>query len=324
MPEINARQVQKDLETHPDSLWPVYWLVGTERLKVRELTRRIRRAVTGQEDGPPSLNEETLDGSQLTGADVADAASAFAFGPGPRFLIIRDAHLIKDPDALEALLGKGPVSREDLTSVCVFQARDLDKRRKITQKLLKSAAVVPCEDVAETERAAWLDYLAKRRGIELTFEVRERLSLLEPWSLEMMERELEKLSLGGPEVLTGASRTTPLGVPVAEAFLDACLSRRKTEALRLLGDFAEDPQEAIPLVGLLAWNVRQLSQCLGPHAQPPALGPYLVAKLQRWRPHWTLSEILTLESALADLDFAQKQTFQSNLGAWTTLVNTAV
>ena len=82
-----------------------------------------------------------------------ESAQSLAMGGGPRFVVVREAHALKDLDALEPLLGP-PVAREELYSICVFVSKDLDKRKKFSKRLLEKAACVPCEEVPEQEKPA--------------------------------------------------------------------------------------------------------------------------------------------------------------------------
>ena len=77
MPKLEPKVVQKEIEQ--GQLWPVYWLYGTERMKSRELWRRIRRVALGGEEtkgGLPGLNEETFDATESSASTILDAARA--------------------------------------------------------------------------------------------------------------------------------------------------------------------------------------------------------------------------------------------------------
>jgi len=335
MPTLEGKIVQKELEL--GELWPVYWLHGAEAMKTRELTRRIRRAALGLPPSPreaPSgggLNDEIIDGAEADAAGIVDAASTLAFGGGIRFLLIRDAHLIKDAEPLVALLGpKG--KRESLSSVCVFVSKDLDRRKRFTKALLEKAAVVPCEPVPDGEREAWIAYLAKRRTLVLEPDSVVRLRSLDPWSLDIVDSELAKYetAIGGAtdpasrEAAAEALLGSAGGAGGAARFVDALLSRDLGAALPLVREFADRPQEAIPLLGLLGWHVRQLVLLLadgrGGRGGGPRLSPFLAERFRRWTPHWTLDDAVRLQGALFEVDFGTKQTPREPLAIWTCLV----
>lgn len=367
MPKLEPRQIQKEIEQ--GLLWPVYWIHGPERMKSRELLKRIRRAALGaagaakggsesaenpeSEDrlelsGLAQMAEERLDGVEADAERILEAAQSLTLGGGLRLIIVTDAHLVKEPDSLAELLSPpgaaasapgvakaAPLPREKLSSICVFLAKDLDGRRKFTKTLLERAAVVACEEVAEADREAWIHYLAKRKSLTVPAALVVRWSSLDPWSLDIVDNELEKYSLlstsgtnpGGavdPSDLLepGVDAPGPYGHG-SDGFVNAFFHRDLREALRLAGPISAHTDEALPLLGLLAWNARQLALQLGadPRAPKAKLNPYLAEKLGRWGARWKLREVVELQSALAELDFGTKQTPLHPLGLWNSLVS---
>jgi DNA polymerase III delta subunit len=314
VPKLEPKLVQRELDQ--GKLWPVYWLYGDERMKSRELVKRIRKQAIG--DAPAGLlgmAEETIDGADAEPAAILDAAMSPSLGGGLRFLVIRDAHLIRGAEALAPLLGPA-AARDSLASCCVFLSKGLDGRTKFSKLLLEGAAVVPCEDVAEGEREGWIGYLAKRKGLEVSPDWLATLVALDPWTLDIVDQELEKLSLAGGDsaVLLGAGGAAG-GAP---AFIDAFFARDLRAALERSESFADRPDEALPLLGLLAWNVRQLAVvCAGSGGKLP---PMLADRFRRWGRSWRLEEVAALQSRLEALDFGFKQTPLLPLGLWTELV----
>lgn len=324
MPRMEPKQVQKELEQ--GKLWPVYWLYGQERMKSRELLKRIRRAALGDEK-PGGLGlgfgEETLDGTEVTSAEVVDSAQSLSLGGGVRFLVVREAHALKDWEALEALLGdSGKV--DTLPFVCVFLSKDLDGRKKFSKVLADRAAVVACEEVPEEDRESWIHYLAKRRGFELEPEVVAQLRSLDPWSLDVIENELEKFDLAGRGEAGAAVLLGGVGSGEGtEAFLEAFFSRKKRAALDALASFVDSPDQTLPLLGLLAWNARFLALSVADRDRRTRfakLSPFLAERFGRWMRAWSLEETVALQEALAEVDFETKQTGRLALGTWATLV----
>lgn len=310
MPKRDSKQIQKELEQ--GLLWPVYYLYGEERMKARELLKRIKKVVLGEE-APGAFGTETLDGSETTAAAVVDAAMSLTLGGGTRFVIVRDAHLLKDQDDLMALLehaGKAEPTREP-PFVCVFLAKDLDGRKKISKKITELAAAVHCEAVMEQEREAWIGFLAGRRGMKLDPPVLAALRALDPWSLDGVDQELEKMQLLGSADGLGFQDQS-LSV---DAWIDAFFERKKETHWTEVARFAEHPDEALPRLGLLAWNVRQF---LAYQASQGTLkvNPYLATKITRWSKHWTQAQLVELGDRLGQIDFGMKQTQASGLSLW--------
>src|SRR5262245_28723502 len=143
MPRLEPKQVQREIEE--GNLWPVYWLFGQERMKSRELLKRIRKAALGEPANP--LSEETLEGTETGAHRVVEAAQSPSLDGGTRLVVVRDAHALKDTEGLAPLLG-ARMPAAQVGSVCVFLSKDLDGRKKFSKLLLEKAAVVPCEEVS--------------------------------------------------------------------------------------------------------------------------------------------------------------------------------
>jgi DNA polymerase III delta subunit len=319
MPKCTPKEIQKELEA--GILWPAYWIYGPERMKSRELIKRIRQTVLG-ELSSSSLNEEILEGAEVNGTMVLETAQSLTLGGGIRLIHIRDAERIKEPEKLEPLLTP-KTSKEETHSVCIFLAKDLDARKKFSKKLVEKAAVIQCEAVPDQEREAWIGYLSKRRKLDLPTEVLHQLISLDPWSLEMIDEELSKYELA-PE---GDKRAVLMGqighAGGTEAFLQAFLSRDKKNALPFVSEISSRPESAIPLLGLLAWHVRQLALLKSEEKGGRAvlkLNRMLLQKFNSWKHHWSLDDILRLQTQLQALDFETKQTPKLALSSWSRLV----
>src|SRR6185437_4992872 len=128
MAAFEPKQVQKELEG--GRLWPVYWLYGSERMKSSELLKRIRKAVIGESGA--RFGDEILEGSEIRGSDIVDSARSLTLGGGLRFIIVRDAHAVKDADALSELFAP-PGKRDEVPYVCVFLSKELDRRKKLSK-----------------------------------------------------------------------------------------------------------------------------------------------------------------------------------------------
>ncbi len=326
MPKIELKAAQRDLEK--GLIWPVYWIYGHEKLKSREFLKRIRNAVSessaNSSQPSPSLSqwgeEHLVATSAMDAESIVDAACSMTLGGGTKLVIVQDAHLLKKPEPLVALFGPAK-KKEELPSVCILLSKDLDGRKKFSKLLVEKAAVVPCEEVTEDQREAWILYLAKRREVELTSHLLMRLCTLDPWSLDIIDQELEKFSVAGlieDVVLEGSGRVGGM-----ELFIDQFFQRQLKAAISHVSYFADAPDEALPLLGLLGWNVRQLAVLISDRengTRYAKLAPYIEERLRKWSGKWSLNEVLKLQQELANLDFKMKQTPLLPLGLWSSLV----
>lgn len=316
MPKFDPKTVQKELEK--GILWPLYWIYGSERMKTRELVKRIQATA-----GVPELSTEFLEGAEVDASEVVDSAQSMTLGGGLRLIIVRDAHAIKEQEDLAPLLGSCGL-KDQVPWVVIFLSKDLDGRKKFSKVLTERAAVIECTQVEEHEREAWIGYLAKRRELVLTPPMMAQLRMMDPWSLDLIERELEKLEVadGNDDVLVGGIA----GVE-SELFFDAFFSKNKKGALTYMTAFAQKPEESLPLLGLFAWNVRHLALALNDRergVRTLKLSPFLAGRFSSWSRTWKLHEVVALQKRLCELDYSVKQTPKNPLGLWATLIEDAL
>ncbi len=340
MPKLEPKIIQKELEG--GKVRPVYWFYGGEAMKSRELLKRIRGVVfgedsskkneSGEEQGfsafASAFRETILDGQECEVSEVLDAAQSLSLGGGGKLVVVKQAHSLtvssKSPDSLLELCSSEFVKVSEGASVVVFLSKDLDQRKKFTKGLIEKAACVPCEEIAEADREAWVGYLAKRKGLTLNVNEVGSLRAMDPWSLDGVDRELEKMeSATNPAdreaVLLGGAE----GEGASENFVDAFLSRDLRSALPEVRHFADSPEAALPLLGLLSWNAKMLIGLLKDReagTRETKLGSFLQDRFTRYTRVWTLSDAISLQSALARVDFSTKQTPRAPLGTWTSLV----
>lgn len=308
MPELSPKQIQAELDR--GKVRPFYWIYGPERLKIRELRKRIHTAKAL----PP---ETPYDGATADVHAILDEAKSLGLFSSQKFIVVENAHELDTPEALAPLF-------EESDTTCVFISKNLDGRLKFTKTLLENAAVVPCEEVAENEREAWIHYLAKRQNLSLPLGVLEHLKALDPWNLGIIETELQKLLIAGTlefsegdqiQILTRAGAGSQ-----GQEFIDAFFSKNKKRALSALEHFAKDPEESIPLLGLVGWNARMLLLFISDQ-KSARIPPFSVDRFRKWSANWSAREIKTLNTDLCRIDFSSKQTATSPLGLWANWVH---
>jgi DNA polymerase III delta subunit len=322
MPKLEPKQIQKELEA--GKIRPVYWLFGGEAMKSRELLKRIKVKTLGEEEGLGGFRESVLDAQECEVGEVLDTAQSLALGGGGKFVIVKQAHLLKNPDSLLDLCVSEFVDPNDGASVTVFLSKDLDQRKKFSKGLVEKAACVPCEEIPEQDREAWVQYLAKRKSLDLKESEQALLRAMDPWSLDIVDRELEKMEATvSPEdreaVLLGGGETAG----ATDYFVEAFFHRDRARALPEVPRFAASPEEALPLLGLLGWNTKMLAGVLKDQeagTRDTKLGSFLQDRFARYARKWTLVEVIELQKRLAEVDYAAKQTPRDPLGTWTALV----
>ena len=326
MSRIEAKMIQKELES--GKLRPVYWIFGPERMKSRELVRRIQKAVFGDET-PNDFNFEKYDGSEAGVSTILDAAQGFSLMGGTKLILIRNAEELKEQDALvdffESIESHEPVVVSELSNVVVFISKNFDARKKATKKIQELVATIPCEEAKEEEREPWIGYLAKRRGITLKNEELMLLRGLDPWSLDIVDQELAKLELvADEEILRQQVLLNGVDAFARDEFIDALFCRDKKRTMKWMHLFCEEIEVQLPILGLVSWNLRHLKLVLMEEKTRTRSGEkrnmYLQRNLDRWKRHWTFEAIQDFEHGLFEIDFSLKNTRLMGKGLWTSLL----
>jgi len=326
MSRIEAKFVQKELES--GKLRPVYWIFGPERMKSRELVRRIKKACFGDET-PNDFNFEKHDGSEAGTATILDAAQGFSLMGGTKLILVRNAEELKDQEMLveyfESLDSQEPMEASELSNVIVFISKNFDARKKATKKIQELVATIPCEEVKEEEREPWIGYLSKRRGITLKNEEAILLRALDPWSLDIVDQELAKLELvADEEELRKQVLLNGVDAFARDDFIDALFCRDKKRTMKWMHLFCEEIEVQLPVLGLVSWNLRHLKLVLMEEKTRFRSGEkrnmYLQRNLDRWKRHWTFNSIQEFEHGLFEIDFSLKNTRLMGKGLWASLL----
>jgi DNA polymerase-3 subunit delta len=323
MPKLEPKAIQKELEA--GKVRPVYFLYGSERMKSRELLKRIQKTVLNGE-APNDFNLEKWDASEVGCETILDAAQSLSLMGGTKLVIARAIDEVKnlDPlvDYLKGLESGAPTTPDQVQCVLVLMSKNFDARKKSSKTIQEVAAVVACEEVEEADREPWIDYLSKRRGITLTETERLTLRGLDPWNLEIIDQEIGKLELVGEDpILRAEALLSGVSAFARDDFIDAIFCRDTKRALSLVHLFSAEMEVQLPFLGLLSWNFRQLKLSVMEQEMrsrsSEKRNPYLDRKLDRWKKHWNLKSITELEHALFQIDFALKNTRLLGLGLWT-------
>ncbi len=258
MATITREELKKRLRA--GRVEPLYLLYGPEDYLREAAARSIaKHALEGA-----ALREFNESSYSLAGVDVQQAIAAAEQLPmmaARRVVRVTDFARLREED--EGALARF-LARPADTSVVVFVADDLDKRRRLSKTLLEACTSVEFAALPDAELAAW----AKDRLRQLKATADERtlrhLIGLAGASVRQLANELEKLATAaGPsghitmelvEALVG--RTRELSNFELTDHLVARNRRRALETLsRLLDDGAEPPM----LVGLLASSYHRLA-----------------------------------------------------------------
>jgi DNA polymerase-3 subunit delta len=258
MSTITREELWRDLKA--GKVGPLYLLHGPEDY----LRDAAARAVADAALKGTALREFNESSFGLASADVQHAIAAAEQLPmmgGRRVVRVTDFGRLREADE-EALVRY--LTRPADTSVVIFVADDLDKRRKLSKTLLETCASVEFAELKDAELAAWARDRLKHLGAYADERTLRQTVALVGASVRQLATELEKLATaalpGGQitmemvEALVGRSRELS-----NFELSDHLVARDRRRALETLRKLLDDGAEPVMLIGLLASNFHRLA-----------------------------------------------------------------
>lgn len=258
MSTLTRQELQRALKA--GKLESLYLLFGPEEY----LRNRAARAITETclKDAP--LREFNEASFSLASADVQHAIASAEQLPmmSPRRVVrVTDFARLREADE-GALLRY--LSRPVESSVVIFIADELDKRRKLTKTLMDACASVEFASLSDNELVTWgRDYLKRLKVSTDDRTLHQIVALVGP-SVRSVSTELDKLATAAldtgfitmqmVEQLVGRSRELS-----NFELTDHLIARDRKRALQILHRLLQDGAEPVMLIGLIAGNFHRLS-----------------------------------------------------------------
>jgi DNA polymerase-3 subunit delta len=156
------------------------------------------------------------------------------------------------------------VTRPAETSVFIFVADELDKRRRLSKTLLEACTAVEFAPLADAELAGWARDRLKHLGASTDERTLRQIIALTGASVRQLATELEKLataalpgghiSMEAVDALVGRSRELS-----NFELTDHLIARDRRRALETLRKLLDDGAEPVMLIGLLASSYHRLA-----------------------------------------------------------------
>lgn len=305
---------------------PVYLLVGEESYFVDETIKRLKAALSKEEEAEVmtfDLNEQPVD-------FVIDEADTIPFFTERKLIIAKNASFLKATEK-----GKGKIDHDVKrlenwlanptdTAITIFIApyEKLDERKKVTKLMKEKTVMLLAETPQNNDLNAWIRSEAARHGKAITEAAIQKLIEMVGPNMLQHQMEIEKMALYlGEEPEMSAELVEDLVAKTLEqdAFkmLNAYLNNRQEEALMIYHDLLRQKEEPIKLVGLLANNIRTMIhvyylQKKGYHQQQIAkqlkVHPYRVQMVSNQRNRPSDQRLLQALYTLANVDLQLKTT----------------
>jgi DNA polymerase-3 subunit delta len=302
-------------------LLPVYIVAGPERLLRDEVVTALRAASLG--GAVAAFNEDKFTAGEVDIDTVISAARTVPLMAPRRFVSVRGAERWETPESESSPLERlADYAQAPVASTClVIITSKLDGRRRLAQQARKSNFLVSCDSFEERTLPGWIVERCAAKGHAIDRDVAEMLAAVAGPELSTLDDAIERLSLyvgQGASIDADAVSASVARVRTADtwALVDAVGARDLGRAMRTLAD-AYDPRErGLPLLGALAWSLRQLARfqaALESGASPDeaarragAAGAYRARELARRARGLRPRDIERWLLLLADADLALK------------------
>jgi DNA polymerase-3 subunit delta len=259
------------LQAKKGELLPVYVVTGDEQFLRDQVVAELRAASLGR--GVAAFNEDKFTAGEVDVHKVISAARTVPMMAPRRFVLLRGAERWDTPGAdadgdkrespLDVLVDyvNAPV---DSTCLVIVAAK-LDGRRKLSAVAKKQGLAVICEPLDTRALVRWVVERCKEKGNSIDRDVAELLVEIGGPELSYVSDAVERLALYAGE-----------GQPITEQAVSECIARVRTAdtwalvdavgardlgaALRLLAEVYDPRDHGLPLLGAMAWSIRQLAR----------------------------------------------------------------
>lgn len=244
---------------------PLYLLVGPERY----LRRAAVQSISDVALSTTLIREFNESSFSLLTDSVQSAIAAAEQLPmmsDRRVVRVRDFARLRDADE-DVLISY--LANPSPSTVMIFTADDLDKRKKSTKALLECCTVVDFSPLRDSEAKAWAKTYLKTLKTSADDQVLSEIINLVGTDVQTLANEIDKL---GSAALDNDGRIT---IELVDELIgrsrelsnfelgDHLLANNRKRALETLHRLLDDGAEPVMLIGLIAGNYHRLA--LGKH-----------------------------------------------------------
>lgn len=246
---------------------PVYLLFGAETY-LRDLAAKTIADLVLADSSLRQFNE--------TEYSLKESPVQHALGSAEQMPMIASRRIVRIADVIVSATGSKDnlkeehedalavyLNRPSETSVVIFIADELDKRRKISKLLLEKSVAVEFKALEEDELISWARTKLKDLNAEADERALRHLVGLVGDNVRRLTNEIEKLAVAAlPDHLITFELVESL-VPDSRELsnfdlTDSLIAKNKTRALQILKKILDDGAEPLMLLGLIASNFRRL------------------------------------------------------------------
>ena len=283
--------LMRDLEARKFA--PIYYLMGKEAYYIDKISDWIAENVLLPEER--DFNQTIFFGSDVTVAQVVDAAKRYPMMAERQVVIVKEAQNIRNMDALEPYLQKPMPS-----TLLVFCHKNgsLDKRKKLTGMIEKAAVLFESNKLKDRDLPAFIETYLRQKEVGIDPKSTQIIADSIGADLSRLASELDKICISLPE---NDRRVTPqvvedqIGVSKdfnAYELRDAIVSRNIYKANQIIDYFDKNPKAGsiyafLPLLFSYFQDLMIAFYC------PKRNDPNEVAKFLDLKSSWGVQQYMT-------------------------------
>jgi DNA polymerase III subunit delta len=265
-PEAAIAQAKKG------ALLPLYVVTGEETFLRDQVVAELRAAALGS--GIPAFNEDKFTAGESSIDQILSAVRTVPMMAPRRFVWVRGAERwdAGEPEEGETKrespldrMADYAASATVETTCLVISSSKLDGRRRLTVLAKKQGFFVSCDPMQGTAVVSWIERQCAARKNPIEASVAELIAAIAGTDLARLNDVIERLSLfvgQGAAITDDAVSECVARVRTTDtwALVDAVGRRDLPSAIRLLADLYDSRDHGLPLLGALAWSIRQLAR----------------------------------------------------------------
>jgi len=288
----------------------IIFLYGKDSYRI---SQKIKEIIKGYEAKNPSgLNLINLDFVEDRLEDFFESARAGLLIPEKRLIILKNAFKA-DSEALLKFLKSQNLSKRDDIILLIIAFGDFDKNELLKYLIKKPNQAQNFKPLKAHEVKSWAKQFSNSLGIDLTGEALDFLISncgLDLWRFDCEIRKLADFSAG--KRVISKSQVEELAVPNVNynifSLTDALAKKNKKKALEALYTALDNGEKPTELLGLLAWQIRNLLRFKSnpDKSSDLKLHPFVLEKIRESARFFSVGELKAILSKIIDLDLAFK------------------
>lgn len=301
----------------------IIFLYGQDSYRIGQKLKEIIEVYKVK--NPSGFNLVNFDLSENKLEDFFEAVKSGSLIPEKKLIIAKNIETADSEELLGFIKSQNLSKRDDVILIAV-SFNDSGKNQLFEYLIRKPNQSQNFKLLNEYEVKNWARKLLDSLEIDLTGEALGILVSSCGCNLWRIDSEIRKIADYKIKGVVSKSQIEELFIPIKEhnifELTDALLGKNKKKALLALHEAIESGEKPTELLGLLAWQVRNLLR-FKTGAQPASLKlhPFVLGKLKESARTFSIEEISAFLSKIIDLDLAFKTTDLNEKAALSLLIS---